>query len=99
MIIKKRFWVSWIESIENGDYRPIKRPLPKGLEYWCTGEDFWGTYVILCALIDVKEESNVKKIISKYWKPKEWRFIEEKAIDWIPPSDRFPLSVKNIKEI
>lgn len=42
---------------------------------------------------------NVKKIISKYWKPKEWRFIEEKAIDWIPPSDRFPLSVKNIKEI
>lgn len=85
----KRFWISWYQPTE--DYRPIKFPIP--VEWWCSGERADGAST-LCAMVDALTEEAAKKEIQKYWhEAGEWRFCDEKAIDWLPGS-RFPVARK-----
>ena len=88
----KRWWISWYEPVgEDADYRPLKWPLSKSVvKYWCTGYTGDGCAATLCALIEAPTESKAKAAIkAQGWKPREWRFCEEKAADW-RPGDRFP---------
>lgn len=88
----KRWWISWYEPVGEGeDYRPTKWPLAKPiLKYWCSGYAGDMEEAILCAVIDTASEEAAKKLIAAQgWKPREWRFCDEKALDWLP-GDRFP---------
>jgi hypothetical protein len=90
-IERHRFWASWCEPTdESGDYRPRRWPLANGIVgYWCTGTG--DDHVTLCAVIDAANEDHVRDLVhAQGWSPMEWRFIEPRAADWMPPPDRFP---------
>ena len=86
----KKYWLSWVCSEE--DHRPVTFPPGKGiLGWWCTGYD-GADNSYLVALVKAVDEDDAKVIIKNDW-PEfdgEWRFIEEKADDYVP-GDRFPL--------
>ena len=85
----RRFWVSWWEPMEDGDYRPLSLPLPEAIPaWWCSGEDL-NDRASLCAVVDAADLDEVRLLIMDYWRPAEWRFIEERDPDW-RPNDRFP---------
>jgi hypothetical protein len=86
----KRWWVSWWEPVnEDGDYRPMKWPLPPEIpKYWNSATASFGAG--LCAVVDAPSEEEVKKLIEQYWKPAEWRFCNEVEPGWRPEPTRFP---------
>lgn len=86
----KRFWVSWVQR--TNDYRPIGYPPHKPvLGWWCSGYDSQDN-AILVALVEVKDEEDAQKVVSKEWPEWDgWRFIDEVDSDF-KPSNRFQLS-------
>lgn len=91
----KRFWISWYQPVEDGDYRPIYDPKkesePFEHRYWCSGETGDGRAVTMCAVVDAKTEAAAWKAVKKYWPDYgEVRFANEVALDWTP-GDRFPM--------
>lgn len=88
----KRFWLSWYEPNDQGDYRPIKWPVvPSVLHWWCTGEVIDGSAFTLVALVEAASEAAAKEVIKDHWCPSKWRFCEERGADWTPDSGRFPV--------
>jgi hypothetical protein len=93
-----RYWISWYEPGE--DPRPA-RDWKRAPDWWCTGyvysEDAKGNEVVhttICAVVDAKNESEARRIVRKFWKPKEWRFCGEREAGWEPQPDRFPCKEK-----
>jgi hypothetical protein len=41
--------------------------------------------------IDAHDEAECQRLVEKFWKPKSWRFCEEKPLDFLP-GNRFPMS-------
>lgn len=86
----KRFWLSWWQPTE--DHRPLTDP-PNAqvLGWWCSGYEDDGTPT-LCAYVQADSEELAYFYVSISWpEAKNWRFCEERAMDWIP-GDRFPLA-------
>jgi hypothetical protein len=93
--VMKRWWVSWEEptSESGGDWRPLKVPPTESIpKYWCSGYGGWDedSYASICAVVDAPSEDEAKALVEKYWRPQEWRFCNERELDWRPAGDRFP---------
>jgi hypothetical protein len=93
----KRFWVSWIQPGE--DCRPLTYPPNSAVLGWwksgyrLDGEDEGPALNILCALVSAPNEKSAREAVSMDWPDlADWRFMEEKELDWTPASDRFPPS-------
>lgn len=88
----KRFWVSWYQPGE--DWRPIYpdgHGRPFDGRYWKSGERCSDDATTVCAVVDAESEDDAKDAIQVFWpEAGEWRFCEEKAMDWTP-GDRFPM--------
>ena len=93
-----RFWVSWEEpeDPEFGlDPRPTSVPTDERVTYWwCSG--YGEGYSTLCAVVDVRDgegEKEARDAITATWNwDGHWRIFEEVESDWMPASDRFPVS-------
>ena len=90
-----RFWVSWYEPVDEAikDPRPRKWPLPQTvIHYWVSGWTGDMDAATLCAVVDAASEDAAKaEVMLSGWSPREWRFVEAVAPDWMPPADRFPV--------
>jgi hypothetical protein len=88
----RRYWISWWQP--GADCRPLHFP-PKEhrvLGWWRSGTDDARTSI--CALVAASTEWTAKAFVAEDWPESidaEWRFVEEKANDWMP-GERFPLS-------
>jgi len=92
----KRFWISWYQPTE--DYRPVYDPSkekePLDHNYWCSGQRMSDDAWTMCAIVEAGSVEKAEDVIRKYWpEAHEWRFCEEKPLDWTP-GDRFPMSKK-----
>lgn len=94
----KRFWVSWCQYTD--DYRSLNWPMNKSIiNYWCSGysgeikDNGYPLYSTLCALVEAESKEQAIAALLIEWPEcteKDWRFFEEKPIDWIP-GDRFKM--------
>lgn len=89
----KRFWISWYQPTD--DWRPVYDPAmesePFGHRYWCSGQRCGDDAWTVCAIVEASDAHTARCAVQKYWPEAfEWRFCEEKAMDWTP-GDRFPI--------
>ena len=89
----KRFWMSWYQP--GDDRRPVYDPKvesePLDHRYWKSGERGSDGAATVCAVVDAENEKSAKAAVNRYWpEAAEWRFIEEKTLDFMP-GDRFPM--------
>jgi hypothetical protein len=83
-----RYWIGWDEPTPDGDYRPLRLPVPPEIKaWWCSGSG--DDVSMLCAVVDAPDEAAAKAAVEAEWRPSRWRFCNVKPPDW-RPSDRFP---------
>lgn len=92
----KRFWVSFY--FLDSDYRPIGWPPEPGiLGYWDSGTRCEDGATTLVIWLEAENAEKAKELLGsdKCWpevaQGVEWRFFEERDLDW-RPNDRFPLA-------
>jgi len=87
---KTRYWVSWYQPTE--DYRPLSDPPNQNiLGWWCSGSRLSDDARTLCAVVLAVDEEHAKTAVTVDWpEAVQWRFVEEKSIDFVP-GDRFPI--------
>jgi len=96
--MKNKYWISWYHKQEFSGFE-LHSP------WWITGYNFEGDATI-CAAVKATDEIKAMEIVrNSYDVPPgigslsnipvsfyaiEWRFCEERPLDWSPFSDRFP---------
>ena len=80
-----RFWMSWVDQGVTVPRRPTGGDV---VAHWISG--YQGNSAIHCAVIDAPSLDDAQGVVARYWSPREWRFCDEKPVDWMPAADRFP---------
>jgi len=85
--MKNKYWISWYHKREFSGFE-LHSP------WWITGYTGEGD-ITFCAAVKATDEIKAMEIVrNSYDVPPEdaieWRFCEERPLDWSPFSDRFP---------
>lgn len=81
--------MSW--RVREEDYRPLRDPPNDAiLAWWCTG--FSEVDSTLCGVVQADNEGAAMAAVLVDWPGSPCRFIQLRADDWVPISDRFPVT-------
>lgn len=84
---KGRFWVSWFAA---------DSPFTLESPWWISGARLFGDgreQATVCAAVEADDEDDARWVIERAHDKRvslEWRFVERKADNWSPYSERFP---------